>query len=147
MQIILREDVDNLGEAGELVTVRDGYGRNYLIPKGFAVLATPRNMRRMEHERRVIDQHRARVAKDAATIKGQIESLSLTVAKQTGEEGKLFGSVTTREVAAALKEEGIEVDRKKIRVEEPIKSLGVFTIAIKLTADVVANLKLWVVAK
>lgn len=147
MQIILKEDVENLGRAGELVTVRDGYGRNYLIPRGLGVLATPRNVRRLEHEKRVIDQRNAKLARDAATLKEQIEKLSLTIAKQAGEEGKLFGSVTSREIAEALSEEGLEIDRRKLRLEQPIKSLGVFTVEVKLTSAVAAELKLWVVAK
>ncbi len=147
MQVILREDVSNLGRIGDLVTVKDGYGRNFLIPKGLAVLATPRNKRRLEHDKKVIEQQDVKRSRDAQTLKESIEKLSLTIAKQTGEEGKLFGSVTTKEIAEAINEEGIEVDRKVILIAEAIKSLGVYTIEIKLTRDVTANLKLWVVAK
>ncbi len=147
MQVILREDVANLGQTGELVSVKDGYGRNYLIPKGLAVLATPRNKRRLEHDRKVIEQRDAKRSRDALTLKAGIEKLSVTIAKQTGEEGKLFGSVTTKEISEALAEEGFEVDRKTVVVDEPIKSLGVYTLHVKLTRDVIADLKLWVVAK
>ena len=147
MQVILREDVANLGQIGDLVTVKDGYGRNFLIPKGLAVLATPRNKRRLEHDKKVIEQRDVKRGRDAATLKESIEKLSLTIAKQTGEEGKLFGSVTTKEIAEAIAEEGIEVDRKAIAITEAIKSLGVYTVVIKLTRDVSADLKLWVVAK
>ncbi len=147
MQVILREDVANLGQTGDLVTVKDGYGRNFLIPKGLAVLATPRNKRRLDHDKKVIEQRDVKRSRDAQTLKEAIEKLSLTIAKQTGEEGKLFGSVTTREIAEGITEEGIEVDRKSIQLEQPIKSLGVFTVEIRLTRDVTANLKLWVVAK
>ena len=147
MQVILREDVDNLGRAGELVSVAPGFGRNYLIPKGLAVLATPRNKRKMEHETRVVQQHTAKMVRTAEEFKASLEKLSLTIAKQAGEEGKLFGSVTTREIADALKDEGLEVDKKKIRLEEAIKSLGVYTVEVRLTRDILAQLKLWVVAK
>ena len=147
MQVILREDVDNLGRAGDLVNVADGYGRNFLIPKGLAVLATSRNKRQLEHEKKVIEQHTAKQLKSAEEVKAKLEQLSLTIAKQAGEEGKLFGSVTTKEIAEGLKEEGLEVDRKKIRLEEPIKSLGVYTVEIRLTLDILAALKVWVVAK
>ena len=147
MQVILKEDVTNLGQIGELVSVKDGYGRNFLIPKGLAVLATPRNKRRLEHERKVIAQRDVKRSRDAQTLKESIEKLSLTIAKQTGEEGKLFGSVTTREIAEAITEEGIEVGRKTIHLDQAIKSLGVYTVQIRLTHDVIANLKLWVVAK
>ena len=147
MQVILREDVDNLGRAGELVSVAPGYARNFLIPKGLAVLATSRNKRQMDHEKRVIEQHTAKMVRSAEEMKARLEQLSLTIAKQAGEEGKLFGSVTTREIGDALKDEGLEVDKKKIRLDEAIKSLGVYTVEVRLTSDILAQLKLWVVAK
>lgn len=147
MQVILREDVDNLGRTGEVITVKDGFGRNYLIPKGLALLATPRNMRRLNHDKQVIEQRDTKRRKDAQALKDQVEALSITIAKQTGEEGKLFGSVTSRDIADALKDEGLEVDRKVIKLDQTIKALGVYTVAVKLARDVTANLKLWVVAK
>ena len=147
MQVILREDIANLGRVGDIVSVKDGYGRNFLIPKGLAVMATPRNKKRLEHDKKVIEQRDLKRSKDAEVLKGRVESLSLTIAKQTGEEGKLFGSVTTKEIAEALAEESIEVARKHVRLAEPIKSLGVYTVEIRLTRDIAANLKLWVVAK
>lgn len=147
MQVILREDVDNLGRAGDLVNVADGHGRNYLIPKGLAVLATQRNKRQLEHEKRVIEQHTAKMLRSAEEVKARLEQLSLTIPKQAGEEGKLFGSVTTKEIAAGLKEEGVELSRKKIRLDEPIKSLGVYSVEVRLTRDILAALKVWVVAK
>lgn len=147
MQVILREDVPNLGNSGEVITVKDGFGRNYLIPRGLAVLATPRNVRRLTHEKRVISKRDEKRLKDAETIKGQIEALSLTIAKHTGEEDKLFGSVTTREIAEGLKEEGFDIDRKVINLEQPIKALGVYTAHVRLRRDIIAELKVWVVAK
>jgi large subunit ribosomal protein L9 len=148
MQVILREDVDNLGTTGEVVTVKDGYARNYLIPRGLAVQATSRNVRRLSHEKRVIEQRDTKRRRDAQGVKEQLESLSLTIAKHTGEEDKLFGSVTNREIADALKEEaGIEIDRKLIHLAQPIKALGVYSVEVKLARDVIATVKLWVVAK
>ncbi len=147
MQVILREDVPDLGKTGELVIIKDGFGRNFLIPRGLAVMASPRNIRRMDHEKKVIEQQNAKRHRDALSIKEKIESLSLTIAKHTAEEDKLFGSVTNREIAEALKEEGIDMDRKVILLEKPIKALGVYTVNVRLSGDITANLKLWVVAK
>ena len=148
MQVILREDVDNLGNSGDLVTVKDGYARNFLIPRGLAALATPRNVRRLDHDKRVIAQRDLKRQKDAQALKARVEALSITIAKHTGEEDKLFGSVTNREVAEAIKEEsGLDIDRKSIQLEQPIKALGVYSVGLKLTRDVKATLKLWVVAK
>jgi large subunit ribosomal protein L9 len=147
MQIILKEDVVNLGKTGEVVNVKDGFGRNYLIPRGLAVVATGRNVRRIDHDKRVIEQQDSRRQKDAAALKGKVEALSITIAKQTGEGDKLFGSVTSRDIADAVKEEGIELDKKAIVLDQPIKALGVYTIEVKLAREVAANLKLWVVAK
>jgi large subunit ribosomal protein L9 len=147
MQVILREDVENVGKMGEVVNVRDGFGRNYLLPRGLAVVATGRNVRRLEHERKLIELHDARRQKDARALKEKVEALSLTIAKNTGEDDKLFGSVTNREIADALKEQGIEIDRKQILLEQPIKALGVYTVEARLARDVNASLKVWVVAK
>lgn len=147
MQVILREDVPNLGRSGEVVTVREGYGRNYLIPRGLATLATPRNVKRMEHEQRVIAARDTKLQQDAETLKQRLEALSITIAKHTGEEDKLFGSVTSRELAEALRGEGHEIDRRAIQLEQPIKSLGVYSVPIKLGRSVRADLKVWVVAK
>ena len=147
MQVILREDVPDLGKTGDLVTIKDGFGRNFLIPRGLAVMASLRNVKRMDHEKRLIEQQNAKRHRDALSIKEKIESLSLTITKHTAEEDKLFGSVTNREIAEALKEEGLDVDRKTILLEQPIKALGVYTVTVRLTGDLTANLKVWVVAK
>jgi len=147
MQVILREDISNLGRTGEVITVKNGYGRNYLIPRGLAVMATPRNVKRLDHEKRVIDKRDEIRQKDAESTKGKLEAVSLTIAKHTGEEDKLFGSVTTRDIADAMKEEGYEVDRRMIQLDQPIKALGVYTVPVKLGREITAELKLWVVAK
>jgi len=148
MQVILREDVESLGATGQVVNVKDGYARNYLIPRGLAVHATKRNVKRFDHEKRVIAKRDTKRRKEAQSLKERLEALSLTIAKHTGEEDKLFGAVTNREIADALKEEtGLEIDRKSIHLEQPIKSLGVYSVELKLARDVAATIKVWVVAK
>ena len=145
MQVILLEDVSSLGKAGDLVKVSDGFGRNFLIPQKKAILATEKNIKALEHEKRLVQHRMAKTKKDVQRLAQEIENLSCTFAKPVGESGKLFGSVTTMEIEAYLKENGIEVDRKKIHLEEPIKSVGMYTVPIKLQLDIIANLKVWVV--
>ena len=145
MQVILLEDVSSLGKAGDLVKVSDGFGRNFLIPQKKAILATEKNIKALEHQKRLVQHRMAKTKKDVQRLAQEIENLSCTFAKPVGESGKLFGSVTTMEIEAYLKENGIEVDRKKIHLEEPIKSVGMYTVPIKLQLDIVANLKVWVV--
>ena len=145
MQVILLEDISALGKAGDTVKVSEGYGRNYLIPQKKAILATEKGIKTLEHQRREVQQRMGKVKKDVEKLAEQIGNLSCTIAKAVGESGKLFGSVTSMEIESFLKENGIDVDRKKIQLEEPIKNLGMFTIPIKLHPDVTAQLKVWVV--
>ena len=145
MQVILLEDISSLGNAGDLVKVSDGFGRNFLIPQKKAILATEKNIKSLEHQKRLVQHRMAKTKKDVQRLAQEIENLSCTFAKPVGESGKLFGSVTTMEIETYLKENGIEVDRKKIHLEEPIKSVGMYTVPVKLHPDVVANLKVWVV--
>ncbi len=145
MQIILLEDVPALGKVGDTVKVSEGYGRNYLIPQKKAILATEKGINILEHQRREVQQRIGKVKKDMEKVVQQIEKLSCTFAKPVGESGKLFGSVTSMEIESFLKENGIDVDRKKIQLEEPIKNLGIFTIPIKLHPELTAHLKVWVV--
>jgi len=145
MQVILLEDISSLGKAGDLVKVSDGFGRNFLIPQKKAILATEKNIKSLEHQKRLVQHRMAKTKKDVQRLAQEIENLSCTFAKPVGESGKLFGSVTTMEIETYLKENGIEVDRKKIHLEEPIKSVGMYTVPVKLHPDVVANLKVWVV--
>jgi|SRR5579883_666262 len=147
MQLILKEDVHNLGRSGELVTVRPGYGRNFLIPQGKAVLATTKNVAQLEHEKKLITARNARLLKDAQSVADRLGSIEITVERQVGAEEKLFGSVTSRDVEQALAAKGVTIDRRKIQLAEPIKSLGVYTVEIKLTPEVTGKVKLWVVAK
>jgi large subunit ribosomal protein L9 len=145
MQVILLENIPSLGKAGDLVKVSDGYGRNYLIPKKKALLATEKSLKVIEHQKRQVQQRLEKGKKGAEKLGQEIEKLSCTFARTVGESGKLFGSVTSMDIENYLKENGIEVDRKKISLEEPIKNLGMFTVSIKLSPEVTAQLKVWVV--
>jgi len=145
MKIILLENVPSLGKAGDLVKVSAGYGRNYLIPQQKAILATEKSLKVVEHKKRQVQQRMEKTKKDSEKMGQRIEKLSCTFAKTVGESGKLFGSVTSMDIETYLKENGIEVDRKKIILEEPIKNLGMFTVPIKLNPEVTAHLKVWVV--
>lgn len=146
-EVILRKDVVDLGLAGELVQVRPGYARNFLIPQGLALLATAGNRRRFEAERAQIEQSAERGRAEARVLAEQIEEHTLTFAVRAGEEGKLFGSVTVADVAAALENVGLSVDRRVIRLDEPIKALGVYSVPVRLRADVQPQLKVCVVAE
>jgi large subunit ribosomal protein L9 len=145
MQVILLEDVPSLGKAGDQVKVSDGYGRNYLIPNKKAMLATERSLKAIQHQKREVQQRMGKAKKDAERLAQQIQTLSCTLTKTVGESGKLFGSVTSMEIEAYLKENGIDLDRKKILLEEPIKNLGMFSVPIKLHPEVTVQLKVWVV--
>ena len=145
MQVILIEDVPSLGKMGDLVKVSDGYARNCLIPQKKAVYATEKNVNTLDHQKREVQDRVAKVKKGADKLAQEIAQLSCTFTKAVGESGKLFGSVTSMDIEDFLKENGIEVDRKKILLEEPIKSVGMFTVPIKLHSDIVAHLKVWVV--
>lgn len=145
MQVILLENVPSLGKTGDLVKVSNGYGRNYLIPQKKALLATEKSLKAIEHQKRQVQQRMEKTKKDAEKMAQRIEKFSCTFVKTVGESGKLFGSVTSMDIENYLKENGIEVDRKKISLEEPIKNLGVFTVPIKLHPEVTTHLKVWVV--
>ena len=147
MQLILNEEVPNLGGPGDVVKVRAGYARNYLLPRKLAVEANPKNLRAFEHQKGLAMLKREALKNKARGLKERLDALSLTVSARAGEEGKLFGSVTNIDVERALRERGIEIDRRKILLVEPIKQLGDFTIQIRLEAEVEAGLKLSVVAE
>lgn len=145
MDIILREDFETLGQAGEVVSVKDGYARNYLIPKGIAYLANEANKKRYEND---VKQQAWRLNRDkkiAEELAVKIENVSCTISVQVGEEDKMFGSVTSQNIAESLASQGYEVDKRKILLEEPIKSLGIYSVPIKLHTDVEATVKVWVV--
>jgi large subunit ribosomal protein L9 len=147
MQIILKEDMDNLGKSGEVVNVRTGYGRNYLLPRGLAVLATAGDIARVEHEKRVIAARTSKLAKEAQAEADRLSQVTVSIPHAVGEEDKLFGSVTSRDIAEALQQQGVTVDSKKIMLEEPIRALGLTEVPIKLGRGVQAKIKVWVVKK
>jgi len=146
IQVILSEDVPSLGDAGDLVKVKPGYARNYLLPQGKAVLATAGKMQEIEHHKRLIAEKVAREMKTLQAQKNALEAVALEVQMQAGDEGKLFGSVTSAAIAGLLSEKGFEIDRRKIVLAEPIKELGEHAVPIKLRGELVAQVKLTVVA-
>ncbi len=141
MKVILKENMDNLGHIGDIVKVAPGYARNYLIPKGFAIEATTKNAKALEHAKRQLEYKKNKVLEQAKQLAARIEGLALNLVHQAGEEGKLFGSVTNMELAEQLKAQGVEIDRKKIALAEPIKQVGEFTVAVKIHPEVTASLK------
>ncbi len=143
VQVILSEDVPALGEAGEVVRVKPGFARNYLVPQGKAILATDAKVREIEHLKRIVAEKVAREMKDLEKTKAEIEKLSLEVTMQAGEEGKLFGSVTTATLAELLAERGFQIDRRKISAD-PIKQTGEHVVPVKLRGQLVAQLKVTV---
>ena len=145
MKIILLEDFEGLGSRDDIVEVKNGYARNYLIPRGKAVEATPENVKKWEHRKELLKFRRDREEEEAKRVKEKLESLSLTAVVKVGEDDRLFGAVTSHTIEDLLRHEKFEIDRKKIILPEPIKQLGVYTIPIKLTHEVEAKIKLWVV--
>ena len=145
MQVILRKQVDNLGDAGEIVDVKPGYGRNYLIPQGLAYEATDANKRRLEAERARVVAKEAETLGDAQTRAAALEGVSLTFHARAGQEGKLFGSITSGDIAEKLAEQGITVDRRQIELDEPIKALGVSSVPVRLHSQVRPEVKVWVI--
>jgi large subunit ribosomal protein L9 len=144
-QIILTALVDSLGAEGDTVTVADGYARNYLFPRGLALPATAGNMRRVESLRKKREASLASQLEDAKTAAAQLVKQSYTITAAAGEDGKLYGSVTSADISEALKKEGVEVDRRKIVLEHPIRELGVYDVDVKLHAEVTTKVKIWVV--
>jgi len=147
MQVILREDIDKLGKIGDLVKVADGYARNFLVPQKKAIEATPDNVRSMEHAKKMVADRLRKLKKEAAAEADQIKGLAVTIKAKVGEEGKLFGSVTSMDIAEAAKARGVNIDKRKIALEEPIKRVGEYTVTVKLHADVTADLKVTVAAE
>jgi len=145
MKVILKEDVPHLGEPGQIVNVKPGFARNYLIPQGLAALASSRNIKMMEHNLKKIQKQIDAAKAEASEVAARLGELSITIAKPAGEQEKLYGSVTTRDIAAALEAEKITIDRKRIVIPEAIKALGVYTIQVKLMGGVTSDLKVWVV--
>jgi large subunit ribosomal protein L9 len=147
MQVILRDKIENLGNAGDVVEVKPGYGRNYLIPKGLAYEASAANVRRMEAERAAQGRRDAETLSEARERAAVLEGVSLTFHARAGQEGKLFGSITSSDIADKLTEQGVQIDRRTIELDEPIKSLGVTSVPVRLHPQVRPEIKVWVIAE
>jgi large subunit ribosomal protein L9 len=147
MEIILRQDVDDLGLEGDVVNVARGYARNYLIPKGIGLEASLQNRKALEMQRKKIEVNRLRAKEEAVKLKDKIEGMEFTFSKKAGEEGKLYGSVTRMDIASYLEKQGVVIDRKKIVLEKPIKTLGEFKATIKIYPEVKGSVKLVVIPK
>jgi len=145
MDVILTKDVDNLGVAGEIVRVKPGYGRNYLIPRGMALLATRGNMAQHEHHRRSIQREQEKIKAEHVKIAERLKGTSVSIARKAGKDEKLFGSVGVRDIAEALEAQHIEVDRKLIQLPEPIRTVGSHEVEVRFSADVTVTLKVTVV--
>jgi large subunit ribosomal protein L9 len=147
MKIILKEDLEKLGKCGDVIQVRDGYAANYLFPRNLAIPATRGNLSSIQELTRQKKFRDEKKIKGAEKFKSDLEKISITAEVKVGEEDRVFGSVTSQDIADLLKDKGFVIDKRKIELEEPIKALGVYTVPIKIQADIVANLKLWVVKK
>ena len=145
MKVILRQDFETLGKIGDIVEVKNGYARNYLFPRGVAYAALKGNIRALEEEKKSAEKRSQQELKAAESLASELETISVTIPVQVGEEDKIFGAVTTQMIADALKEKGHDLDKRKIEIEEPIKSLGIYGINIKLHPNVNAKIKAWVV--
>lgn len=147
MKLLLKEDVESLGNCGDEVEVKGGYGRNFLIPQGKAILATPKNVKQFAHQRNIVQGKLNQLIKEAQVLADAIGKVSCSVKKKVGEQGKLFGSVTAQNIHDLLREQGIEIDRRKIQLDEPVKALGEFKIPVKLHPKVTAEISLSVLAE
>ncbi len=145
MRIVLRETVEKLGRRGDIMKVADGFARNYLLPKKLAFEATDANLKRIEQERKVREVQESRERQDAQSLADRISQLSLTAVRKVGENEALYGSVTNADVAEMLEKEGFSIDKRKILLDEPIRALGIYDVAVKLHHDVTASIKVWVV--
>jgi large subunit ribosomal protein L9 len=147
MQVILTQDMPNLGKAGELVSVRPGYGRNFLVPRGYAVTATVHNKNRLDHEKAVIARKVEKERATATEIATRINGMTLQFERMVGEDEKLFGSVTSRDIQEQLKKANVDIDHRWIQLDNAVKALGKYEVPVRLAAGVVAQLKFWVVGK
>jgi large subunit ribosomal protein L9 len=141
MKLLLKEDVTGLGFCGDEVEVKSGYGRNFLIPNGKALLATPKNLKQFKHQKSIVNGRLKKVKTAADALAQEIGKVTCTLKKKVGDQGKLFGSVTTQEISESLRAQGVELDRRKIQLSEPIKSPGDFEVPVKLHPDVTAKIK------
>ena len=147
IQVILREDVVHVGHLGDVVSVKPGFARNFLLPRGLAVVASDRQKNRVEHEKKVLESRMAKLKASADSLKARLDAVSLSITKAAGENEKLFGSVTAMDIEALLKDKGFEITRKQISMSDHIKSLGTHEVPVKLHRDVTATVKVVVSAK
>lgn len=147
MEVILKQDVNKVGKAGSVVKVKDGYARNFLLRNGLAVPSNKENLKKMESEKEKRFAQAEKARKEAEGLKQRLSALSLTIASNTQEGDKLYGSITSQDIEKSLKEEGFDIDKSKIAIDEPIKSLGIYEIPVKLHPEVSAKIKLWIVKK
>jgi len=147
MEVILKEDIVTLGKIGEIVRVRDGYARNYLLPRGLVLMANKKNLKTFEHQKKIVADQKQKITRHAQVVGNQLAGVSLVIPMKVGEEGKLFGSVTTIQIEKALKAKGLNVDRRKIHLDAPIKSVGNYEVPIRLAAELTMPLKVSVVAE
>jgi large subunit ribosomal protein L9 len=147
MKLILREDVENLGRGGDVVDVKPGYGRNFLLPRGLAVTANPKNLREIEHQKAVATAKAVKLKASAEAIAKRLSETPVTLKRKVGEQDKLFGSVTALDIAEALAARGLEIDRRSIDLSEPIKTVGDFEVGVKLHHDVIGKAKVKIVAE
>ena len=145
MEVILKEDIANVGKIGDVVRVRDGYARNYLLPRGLVLEANKRNLKTFEHQKKVVADQKQKIIRQAHAVGNQLAGVSLVIAMKVGEEGRLFGSVTNIQIEKALKSKGLNVERRKIHLTEPIKTAGDYEVPVRLSADVTVPLKVSVV--
>ena len=147
MEVILKEDIATLGKIGEVVRVRDGYARNYLLPRSMVLVANKKNLKTFEHQKKIVADQKQKITRHAQVVGDQLAGVSLVIPMKVGEEGKLFGSVTTIQIEKALKAKGLNVDRRKIHLDAPIKSVGDYEVPIRLAAELTMPLKVSVVAE
>jgi large subunit ribosomal protein L9 len=145
MKVILKEDVKSIGNMGQVVDVSDGFARNYLVPRGLAVEANVKNIRSLEHEKKVIQEKAKKVKNSVQDLADRLANMTVVIKTKAGEEGKLFGSVTTMDIAEQLKNQGIEIDKKKISLDEPIKRLGTYAVNLRLHSEITAQVNMQVI--
>lgn len=147
MEVILKQDVDRIGKAGAVVKVKDGFARNFLLPNGLAVILTSSNLKKIEEEKQHKALHSERVKNEAQDLSSKLANLSLTLQVLTQEEDKLYGSISSQDIANALKEENVNIDKNAIILNEPIKSLGIYEVPVNLHPEISTKVKIWVVKK
>ncbi len=147
MKVILREDVDNLGKGGELVEVRPGYGRNFLIPRGLAVMANAKNVRELEHQKKVAEAKAAKLKQSAEAVAKRLAETPISLKRKVGEQDKLYGSVTALDVVEALAARGLQIDRRSVDLAEPLKTVGDHEVPVKLHREVIGKVKVKIEAE